>query len=67
VIKEILKNFFIPFVRLRNKNKGYAVSLIKAGAKLIGKDAGDVRFPLQMPTESEVAELKEIIDSCSNL
>jgi 5-dehydro-4-deoxyglucarate dehydratase len=63
VVGDILKQFFIPFVRLRNKNKGYAVSLIKAGAELIGKGAGNVRAPLQMPTAAEINELKEIVDN----
>jgi 5-dehydro-4-deoxyglucarate dehydratase len=63
VVGDILREFFIPFVRLRNKNKGYAVSLIKAGAELIGKGAGNVRAPLQMPTAAEINELKEIVDN----
>jgi 5-dehydro-4-deoxyglucarate dehydratase len=60
-VVEITRKFFIPFVRLRSKKNGYAVSLIKAGAKLIGKSAGDVRPPLTMPTAAEVAELERII------
>ena len=61
-VEEITQKFYIPLVRLRGKKNGYAVSLIKAGAKLIGKSAGDVRPPLTMPTEAEVAELKKIIE-----
>ena len=63
VVTSILTDFFIPFVRLRNRSKGYAVSLIKAGAALIGKNAGNVRYPLQMPTDQETEELKKIIDA----
>ncbi len=63
VVHKILKEFFIPFVRLRNRKSGYAVSLIKAGAKLIGKDAGNVRPPLTMPNEEEVRVLKGIVDA----
>ena len=63
----ILKNFYIPFVRLRNKKSGYAVSLIKAGAKIIGRSAGDVRAPLTMPTEAEVAELARIIQKATQM
>ena len=63
VVSTILKQFFIPFVRLRNQNKGYAVSLIKAGAQIIGRGAGDVRVPLQMPTASETSELERIIEN----
>jgi 5-dehydro-4-deoxyglucarate dehydratase len=60
-VAEITRKFYIPLVRLRSKKNGYAVSLIKAGAKIIGKSAGDVRPPLSMPTEEEVKELKGII------
>ena len=67
VVNEILKSFFIPFVRLRSKKKGYAVSLIKAGARLIGKDAGDVRPPLVMPKSEETAELQELIQVAKQL
>lgn len=62
IVKEITQKFYIPLVRLRGKKNGYAVSLIKAGAKLIGRSAGDVRPPLSMPTESEVSELQDIIN-----
>lgn len=66
-VDSIIKEFFIPFVRLRNKNKGYAVSLIKAGVELIGKGAGSVRPPLQMPTPEEIRQLEEIIDKVKAL
>jgi len=61
-VDEITQKFYIPLVRLRGKKNGYAVSLIKAGAKLIGKNAGDVRPPLTMPTEVEVEQLRQIIE-----
>jgi len=66
-VEEIIKSFFIPFIRLRNKKSGYAVSLIKAGADLIGKPAGDVRAPLEMPTKLEIEELKKLIVKSSSL
>ncbi|MHC5074647.1 MAG: dihydrodipicolinate synthase family protein [Planctomycetota bacterium] len=58
----IIKEFFIPFVRLRSRTKGYAVSLIKAGATLIGKSAGNVRAPLPIPKPEEILELQKLID-----
>lgn len=61
-VAELTRSFYIPFVRLRSRKQGYAVSLIKAGAKLIGRSAGSVRPPLTMPTAEEIAELKRIID-----
>lgn len=63
----IIKEFFIPFVKLRSNSQGYAVSLIKAGAKLIGKSAGDVRAPLPIPKANEVLELKKLIDNAATL
>lgn len=60
-VAEMMISFFIPFIRLRSKKSGYAVSLIKAGAELIGKPAGSVRAPLEMPNSEEVAELKQLI------
>jgi 5-dehydro-4-deoxyglucarate dehydratase len=62
-ITEITQKFYIPLVRLRGKKNGYAVSLIKAGAKIIGRSAGDVRPPLTMPTAEHVAELEVIINN----
>ncbi len=60
-VTSIIQNFFIPFCRLRDEKKGYAVSLIKAGAKLIGRSAGDVRAPLTMPTDEQKARLQALI------
>lgn len=59
----ILNNFFYPFMELRSRRKGYAVSAIKAGVRLMGFDAGAVRAPLSDLTEEEVAMLQRIIDA----
>lgn len=61
-VEQMLTSFFIPFIRLRSKKSGYAVSLIKAGAELIGKPAGSVRAPLEMPNQDEIEELKQLIE-----
>ncbi|MAF15868.1 MAG: 5-dehydro-4-deoxyglucarate dehydratase [Marinomonas sp.] len=61
-VTRIIQNFFIPFCRLRDTKKGYAVSLIKAGVALQGMPAGDVRPPLTMPNDADLAALKAIID-----
>lgn len=62
-VTQIIKNFFIPFCRLRDRKKGYAVSLIKSGADIIGRPSGDVRAPLTMPTAAEKEELAAIINA----
>ncbi|MFG6666161.1 5-dehydro-4-deoxyglucarate dehydratase [Halomonas sp. HNIBRBA4712] len=64
-VKKITQDFFIPFVDLRDRKKGYAVSLIKQGAQIIGKPAGTVRAPLVMPTQSESEQLARLIDVAS--
>nr|WP_206022416.1 5-dehydro-4-deoxyglucarate dehydratase [Halomonas bachuensis] len=61
VVRQITNDFFIPFVDLRDRKAGYAVSLIKAGADLIGRPAGSVRAPLVMPTQEELSRLEELI------
>lgn len=66
-VNKIIKDFFVPFVRLRSRKNGYAVSLIKAGAKLIGRNAGDVRPPLIMPSAEETAQLDKMIQNAALL
>lgn len=62
-IKEITNEFFIPFIELRDQKAGYAVSLIKAGADIIGRPAGNVRAPLATPTQQEYQKLAELIEN----
>ncbi len=60
-VTELIQRFFAPLVRLRSRKQGYAVSLIKAGAKIIGRSAGDVRPPLSMPEEEDLRALEALI------
>lgn len=62
-VKQITNDFFIPFVELRDRKAGYAVSLIKAGAEIIGRPAGSVRAPLVMPASGELEVLRKLIGS----
>jgi 5-dehydro-4-deoxyglucarate dehydratase len=61
LIAALLREFFHPLVRLRDKVPGYPVSLVKAGVTLEGIDAGPVRPPLIAPTAEDIAELRRII------
>ena len=45
-VGKLLDEFFLPYTEIRNRRAGYAVSIVKAGAKLVGHDAGPVRAPL---------------------
>jgi 5-dehydro-4-deoxyglucarate dehydratase len=61
-MEKILNDFFFPFAALRDRQKGYAVSIIKAGVELIGHHAGPVRAPLTNLTAEEKEQLKVLID-----
>jgi 5-dehydro-4-deoxyglucarate dehydratase len=57
----LLKNFFEPYLALRNRRRGYAVSIVKAGMRIVGRPAGPVRAPLTDLTDAETEELRKII------
>jgi 5-dehydro-4-deoxyglucarate dehydratase len=61
-VDRLLRDFFIPYVRIRNRGQGYAVSIVKAGAAIIGRSAGNVRPPLSDCTAEEVSELRTLIE-----
>jgi 5-dehydro-4-deoxyglucarate dehydratase len=59
----LLKQFFMPYLEIRNKGAGYAVSIVKAGAKLVGRNAGPVRAPLTDLKPDEVDQLGALIQA----
>lgn len=60
--ERVLNEFFYPFMAIRNRNKGYAVSAIKAGVRLQGFAAGKVRSPLCDLTVEEEHMLEALIE-----
>ncbi|GAB2956824.1 5-dehydro-4-deoxyglucarate dehydratase [Streptomyces heilongjiangensis] len=61
-VRRLLDGFYRPFVDLRAKGRGYAVSLVKAGVRLRGLDVGEVRPPLHEPAEEHVKQLGQLIE-----
>ncbi len=57
----LLKDFFMPYLEIRNRSQGYAVSIVKAGAKIVGHDAGPVRAPLTDLKPAEMEQLSALI------
>jgi 5-dehydro-4-deoxyglucarate dehydratase len=57
----LIDEFFLPYVALRNRGQGYAVSIVKAGATLVGKTAGPVRPPLSDLKPAEVDLLGQLV------
>jgi 5-dehydro-4-deoxyglucarate dehydratase len=60
-----LSQFVIPYLDIRDRTPGYAVSIVKAGMAAIGRPAGPVRPPLTDLTDAESAELRELISRIS--
>ena len=60
-VNRLIDDFFLPYLAIRNRCEGYGVSIIKAGAKLVGHDAGPVRAPLTDLTGEEVEMLDTLI------
>jgi 5-dehydro-4-deoxyglucarate dehydratase len=56
-----LNEFVLPYLDIRDRTAGYAVSIVKGGLTAIGRPAGPVRPPLTDLLESEVAELRDLI------
>lgn len=61
IVDRLLDEFFLPYLEIRNRCAGYAVSIVKAGVKLVGHDAGPVRPPLTDLTPGEYERLGALI------
>jgi len=61
--ERLIDTFFLPYLDIRNKKAGYAVSIVKAGATLVGHGAGPVRTPLIDLNPMECEQLDALIKS----
>jgi 5-dehydro-4-deoxyglucarate dehydratase len=61
VVERLLREFYVPFVELRDRRPGYAVSLVKAAARLRGRPVGPVRAPLTDPSAADLADLERLL------
>ncbi|MET9354444.1 5-dehydro-4-deoxyglucarate dehydratase [Streptomyces sp. NPDC006617] len=60
-VDKLLRDFYVPLVELRDRVPGYAVSLVKAAARLRGCPVGPVRAPLTDPAPADLAALKTLL------
>jgi 5-dehydro-4-deoxyglucarate dehydratase len=58
----MLNDFVIPYTKIRDRESGYAVSIVKAGLAAVGRPAGPVRPPLSDLTDAERDELQTLVD-----
>ena len=62
-VEKLLRDFYVPLVELRDRVPGYAVSLVKAAARLRGRPVGPVRAPLTVPSAADLADLERLLAS----
>jgi 5-dehydro-4-deoxyglucarate dehydratase len=60
-VYNMLRDFVLPYIAIRSRRKGYAVSIVKAGMNAVGRPAGPVRPPLTELEPSELEELRGLI------
>lgn len=60
-VDQSIREFVLPYLDIRNRKDGYAVSIVKAGLNSTGRHIGSVRAPLTDLTEAENAALGELI------
>ena len=60
-VYRMLNDFVIPYLDIRDRGRGYAVSIVKAGLTAVGRDGGRVRPPLTDLTAEELDELTTLV------
>lgn len=58
-----VREFLAPYSRIRARQPGYAISIVKAGADIVGRSAGRVRPPLSPLSAHEYEELAVLISA----
>lgn len=61
-VDRLTNEFIEPYIRIRKRQPGYAVSIVKAGASIVGRSAGKVRAPLAELSPEEYRQLAELIE-----
>ncbi|WP_221584886.1 5-dehydro-4-deoxyglucarate dehydratase [Microbacterium sp. G2-8] len=61
-VTEKLSRFVLPYLEIRDRGRGFGVSIVKAGLDAIGRPAGGVRPPLKNLSEQDLADLTDLID-----
>jgi 5-dehydro-4-deoxyglucarate dehydratase len=60
-VYRMLNEFVIPYLDIRDRGRGYAVSIVKAGLTAVGRNGGPVRPPLTDLTADELDELTILV------
>jgi len=62
-MNDVLNRVVLPFAEIRNRVPGYAVSLVKAGARIRGIPVGNARPPLTNPCATDEDDLRALLAS----
>ncbi len=62
-VYRLLRSFVLPYLDIRDRGPGYAVSIVKAGLAAVGRPSSRVRPPLTDLTAAELDELTELVKS----
>ncbi|WP_017611226.1 5-dehydro-4-deoxyglucarate dehydratase [Nocardiopsis xinjiangensis] len=60
-VQQKLTDFVLPYLDIRDYGKGYGVSIVKAGLRAVGRDAGPVRPPLRDLSADEQRQLNTLV------
>lgn len=60
-VNEKLNRFILPYLEIRDRGKGFGVSIVKAGVRAVGREAGPVRPPLQDLSDQDMEDLRNLI------
>jgi 5-dehydro-4-deoxyglucarate dehydratase len=66
-VQHHLRDFVMPYIAIRNRARGYAVSIVKAGLRVVGRPAGHVRSPLTELKPADMDELRALIKRAQQL
>lgn len=58
----LMKKYVHPLYALRDRSRGYEVSIMKAAMEVLGHPAGPVRPPLTNISDSEMAEVRKLME-----
>jgi 5-dehydro-4-deoxyglucarate dehydratase len=61
-IEAALRDLVLPYTAIRNRGRGYAVSIVKAGVRIAGRPAGPVRPPLTELDAKSHADLQALME-----
>jgi len=61
-LADLMHKYVHPLYALRDRKKGYEVSMMKAAMEILGHPAGPVRPPLVDISDAEMAELRKLME-----